>query len=77
VIKLISQVQYGDINVDSFDKQILYHLSKGTKTKDIPAFIPLSLNAVEKRKMNLKELLNITSGSDIDLIREAKNKGLL
>lgn len=77
VVRLISQIQYDSIDVDSFDKQILYHLSKGTKTKDIPAFVPLSLSAVEKRKINLKDTLNITGGSDVDLIREAKIKGLL
>jgi DNA-binding NarL/FixJ family response regulator len=77
VVKLISQIQYDNIEIDPFDKQILYHLSKGTKTKDIPSFVPLSLSAVEKRKLNLKEVLNIKGGSDIDLIREAKNKGLL
>jgi DNA-binding NarL/FixJ family response regulator len=77
VVKLISQIQYDNIDIDPFDKQILYHLSKGTKTKDIPSFVPLSLSAVEKRKLNLKETLNIKGGSDIDLIREAKNKGLL
>ena len=77
VVKLISQLQYDNIEIDSFDKQILYHLSKGTKTKDIPNFVPLSLSAVEKRKLNLKETLSIKGGSDIDLIREAKSKGLL
>jgi hypothetical protein len=35
------------------------------------------LSAIEKRKLNLKETLEIKGGSDIDLIREAKNKGLL
>lgn len=77
VIKLVSQIQYDHIEIDAFDKQILYHLSKGIKTKDIPQYVPLSLSAIEKRKLNLKETLNIKGGSDIDLIREAKNKGLL
>jgi len=77
VVKLVSQVQYDNIEIDAFDKQILYHLSKGTKTKDIPQYVPLSLSAVEKRKLNLKDTLDIKGGSDIDLIREAKNKGLL
>jgi len=77
VVKLISQIQYDNIDVDQFDKQILYHLSKGTKTKDIPSFVPLSLSAIEKRKLNLKETLNLKGATDIDLIREARNKGLL
>lgn len=77
VVKFVSQAQFDNINLDAFDRQILYHLSKGTKTKDIPSFVPLSLSAVEKRKLNLKELFEIKGGSDIDLIREAKTKGLL
>jgi hypothetical protein len=31
-----------DIEIDLFDKQILFHLSKGTA--DIPQYIPISLN---------------------------------
>jgi DNA-binding NarL/FixJ family response regulator len=77
VIRLMSQSQHDNFEIDPFDKQILYHLSKGTKTKDIPSFVPLSLSAVEKRKLNLKEMLDIKGSSDIELITEAKNKGLL
>jgi DNA-binding NarL/FixJ family response regulator len=77
VVKFVSQQQFDNIEIDPFDKQILYHLSKGTKTKDIPSFVPLSLSAVEKRKLNLKELLEVKGGSDIELITEAKNKGLI
>jgi DNA-binding NarL/FixJ family response regulator len=77
VVRLISQSQYDNFEIDPFDKQILYHLSKGTKTKDIPSFVPLSLSAVEKRKLNLKEMLDVKGSSDIELITEAKNKGLL
>ena len=77
VVKLVSQIQYNNIEIDAFDKQILFHLSKGTKTKDIPQYVPLSLSAVEKRKLNLKDMLEIKGGSDIDLIREAKNKGMI
>lgn len=77
VVKFVAQSQYNNIELDPFDKQILYHLSKGTKTKDIPSFVPLSLSAVEKRKLNLKELLEVKGGSDVELIQEAKNKGLI
>lgn len=66
-----------DIEIDLFDKQILFHLSKGTKATDIPQYIPISLNAIEARKSNLKELLKMDAGSDIDLVREARRIGLL
>lgn len=75
--KMIDLAQSETIDIDLFDKQILFHISKGTKTKDIPQYIPISLEGIEKRKLNLKKLLNIQDESDIELVREAKNKGLL
>ena len=77
VIKLVGQAKYNDIELDAFDKQILFHLSKGVKTKDLPQYIPLSLSAIEKRKLNIRELLEVKGGSDIDLINEAKTKGVI
>jgi DNA-binding NarL/FixJ family response regulator len=65
------------IEIDVFDKQILFHISKGTKMTDIPQYIPISLEAIEKRKQNLKIVLNLKEDSDMELIREAKSKGLL
>lgn len=77
VIKLVGQAQYNNIELDAFDKQILFHLSKGVKTKDLPQYIPLSLSAIEKRKLNIREILEVKGGSDIDLINEAKTKGVI
>lgn len=75
--KMINQAQLKPIEIDLFDKQILFHLSKGTKTTDMTQYIPIALNAIEMRKLKLKELLDINEGSDIDLVREAKDRGLL
>jgi DNA-binding NarL/FixJ family response regulator len=77
VIKLVGQAKYNDIELDAFDKQILFHLSKGVKTKDLPQYIPLSLSAIEKRKLNIREILEVKGESDIDLINEAKTKGVI
>ena len=75
--KMIDLAESEAIEIDVFDKQILFHISKGTKTTDIPQYIPISLEAIEKRKQNLKDLLNIKEDSDLEFVREAKNKGLL
>ncbi|WP_396140899.1 response regulator [Flavobacterium sp.] len=77
VIKLVGQAKYNDIELDAFDKQILFHLSKEVKTKDLPQYIPLSLSAIEKRKLNIREILEVKGGNDIDLINEAKTKGVI
>ncbi len=65
------------IEIDLFDKQILFHLSKGTKIQDMSQFIPISLNAIETRKLNLKELLDIVGSEDVELVKAAKSKGLI
>ena len=75
--KMIEQSEQETLEIDLFDKQILFHISKGTKTKDIPQYVPISLNAIEKRKLNLKKILDIKDETDIELVREAKNRGLL
>jgi DNA-binding NarL/FixJ family response regulator len=77
VVKMLSMSEEDAVEIDQFDKQILFHLSKGTKLNDIPQYIPISLGAIERRKINLKELLKVQEGSDIELVREAKNRGLL
>ncbi|SHL29398.1 response regulator [Flavobacterium saccharophilum] len=76
VVKMVNQSTHNSIEIDEFDKQILFHLSKKTPVAEMPHYIPISLNAIEKRKVNLKELLKIKSGSDEELIKEAKSKGL-
>jgi DNA-binding NarL/FixJ family response regulator len=77
VQKMLNQSQHGTIEIDQFDEQILFHISKGTKTNEMTQYIPISISAIERRKINLKELLKVEDGSDVDLVREAKNKGLL
>jgi DNA-binding NarL/FixJ family response regulator len=77
VIKMANQNDNDIEGIDQFDKLILFHISKGTKTKDITQYIPISLQAIERRKVNLKELFKIEDGSDIDLIREAKTRGII
>jgi DNA-binding NarL/FixJ family response regulator len=75
--KMIDQSKLEAIEIDLFDKQILFHISKGTKTKDIPQYIPISLSAIEKRKINLKKVLGIVDETDIELVKVAKKRGLL
>jgi len=65
------------LDVDSINHEILYLLSKGTKTKDIAKHLELSLSTVEKRKKTLKILFRVEDGNDQALVEEAKNKGFI
>lgn len=66
-----------NINWDIHDSRILQLIEEGTKTINLPKFIPLSLSAIEKRKANIKKQLIMDSGSDKELLDAARNFGLI
>ncbi|WP_298790209.1 histidine kinase [uncultured Allomuricauda sp.] len=66
-----------DINLDEKDKKILYHLSIGTKNKDLEKFIRLSPSSIENRKRQLKSLFGTENENDLALILAAKNRGFI
>jgi len=66
-----------DIDLDEKDRQILYHLSKGTKNKDLEKYIRLSPSSIENRKRHLKTLFGTENENDLALILAAKNRGFI
>lgn len=66
-----------DFVLDRIDRQLLYHLSKGSKTKDLANLILLSKSAIELRKRNLKELFCVDSADDRSLILKAEEGGFI
>ncbi len=66
-----------DINLDENDKKILYHLSIGTKTKDMVNHISLSLPGIENRKRHLKALFGVEKQNDQALVTESRNRGFI
>jgi len=66
-----------DFVLDKIDRQLLYELSIGTKTKDLPNILPLSMASIEKRKRALKKLFDVTEKGDQSLIKIAKEKGFI
>jgi DNA-binding NarL/FixJ family response regulator len=75
--KMMDQAHQEVIEIDLFDKQILFHVSKGTKLEEIPQYVTISLEAIEKRIVHLKKLLSVKDESDFELVKEAKNRGLI
>lgn len=66
-----------DITLDSNDKKILYHLSIGTKTKDLEQHIELSNSSIENRKRHLKSIFGTEKENDLALIVAAKRRGFI
>ena len=77
VLKLIHDQMSNDDHLDKTDRQILYELSNGSKMKDLPNIIPLSIAGIEKRKRRLKVIFNIKEESDRELLIIAKKKGFI
>jgi DNA-binding NarL/FixJ family response regulator len=77
VLRAIRKSISFDNLVDNIDRQILYELSIGSKMKDLPDIIPLSIAGIEKRKRILKETFNLLDKDDRALILLAKDKGFI
>ena len=77
VTKLLRAHFTSDMMLDDIDRSILFHLSKGVKTKNLPAHIPLSLAAIEKRKRHLKEVFGVDKNNDEKLFEQASKKGYI
>jgi two-component system response regulator NreC len=65
------------VYLDHFNRQIITLLAQGIKTKSIPSHLNLSISAIEKRKVQIRDYFNIRDGKDEDIIREAKKLGLI
>lgn len=77
IMKLLRNQVSNDYLLDDIDRKIMYELSIGTKTKDLPALVPLSIAGIEKRKRLLKQVFGIDSSDDRELILTAKEKGFI
>ena len=77
VVKLVSQIPFDSNEVDVFDKQLLFHLSKGVPSADLAQYVPLAAAVIEKRLTNLKAVLEIPQATHAELVQEAKNKGVI
>lgn len=77
VIKLLRDQIVNDFVLDNYDRKILYELSIGTRMKDLPKLIPLSIADIEKRKRNLKRMFNVKKMNDRELLISAKEKGFI
>ena len=70
-------IYYGEAFLDETNRKIIYHLSKGIKTKDLPNHVPLSLSAIEKRKSQIINLFELNKPSIEDLLKEASKRGFI
>lgn len=77
VLRFIRKHIFNDIVLDKIDRELLYFLSKGIKTKDLSKHVYLSDGGIQRRKRRLKELFEIDNGNDMMLLKLAEEKGFI
>lgn len=77
ITKLLRNQVVSDYLIDDVDRKIIHELSIGTRMKDLPELVHLSITAIEKRKRQIKQMFGITTADDKDLILMAKDKGFI
>ena len=77
VLELFRKQASIDYKIDKIDRQLLYEMSIGTKMKDLPNIIPMSMSGLERRKKQLKKLFEVKDNDDRELILKAKEKGFI
>ena len=77
ISKLLRNEVTNDYLIDDIDRKIIHELSIGTRMKDLPDVVPLSITAIEKRKRQMKQMFGINNSDDKDLILIARDKGFI
>jgi len=77
VKKGLRNVAQFDNVIDEHNRKLLLLLNEGVKTKNLPKYLHLSLDTINHRKANLKSILGMKSGDDLEMINRAKLLGLL
>ena len=77
VIQMLRKQLSTEFVLDRVDRKILYELSVGTKMKDLPSTLPLSIAGIEKRKRHLKEIFDVVKKDDRELLKKAKDSGFI
>lgn len=75
VLNLLRKNLSSNTLLEPIDKRMLYELWKGTRTKDLVNYLPLSLGAIEKRKRNLRLKVGAQSKDDNMLVNLVLKKG--
>lgn len=79
VLQILRKTTGSNITLDEIDRKLLYELSMGIMTKDLPKVLNLSLGGIERRKRQLRAKFNLvgSKNNDNDLLLTAKEKGFI
>ena len=76
-VKIITKEIHAESALDEINLKMIRLISEGVKTINLPTELDISLSNIEKRKVQIKEFLQVTGGGDSDIVKAAKKRGLL
>lgn len=75
ISRKVNRISSNDYNLSKKERELLYYIYNGVKTKDLPDKLMLSLSTIERKKKKLSEVFG-GKGSDDQLLRKmAKELG--
>lgn len=77
VVDNIAELHEKSAFLDDNNRLLITLLGEGIKTKNLPQHMNLSISAIDKRKAQIRRYFKIEKGSDEDIVRAAKNHGLI
>lgn len=77
LLKLIKNQYLSGYNINDNEKELLYLLSIGVPSKEIPNYLPWSLSKVEKQKQLLRVKLGADHCNVLSLIHKARELGMI
>ena len=77
VVDNIAELHEKSAFLDDNNRLLITLLGEGIKTKNLPQHMNLSISAIDKRKAQIRHYFKIEKGSDEDIVRAAKNHGLI
>ena len=73
----VKEMSRENLFLDNYNRQIIALIGSGVKTKSLPELLHLSLSAIDKRKVQIKDFLGIEKGGDQEIVAEARRQGLI
>ncbi len=77
VLNVLRKQVSSEYTLNISDRKLLYELSIGTKMKELPNILAMSLTAIEKKKHFFKEMFDVEGMSDRGLVLKAMEKGFI
>ncbi|MGV3461318.1 MAG: response regulator [Flavobacterium sp.] len=78
IVRSLKDKVFDNYKLDNYDRQILMRLGEGIHTADIPNYVPLTIDEIQKRKAQIKNLLlQGKGGDDGELVEAIKKIGIL